>query len=156
MSFEPVKPTLEFIFRARVTVASPREFGETPMGMRRIIDITGGTVEGPALNGTVIPGGADWQIVRRDGTAVLEARYSIRTDDDALVYIRNDGYRCGPPEVMAQLAAGEPVDPSEYYFRAAPSFETSSLKYAWMNTTLAMSSGVREENTVILDFYAVR
>ena len=156
MSFDPIEPTFEYMCRAHVKVAKPKELGLTPLGQRRIIDIQGGTVEGPVLNGKIIPGGADWQVVRPDGTAVLEARYTIQTDDDAMIYVTNFGYRHGPPEVMARVAAGEQVDPALYYFRAAPLFETSAPQYAWLNTVLAMTTGIREKSTVVLDFYVVR
>jgi len=144
------------MFRAHVSVADPIELGQTPRGRRRIIHITGGSVEGPALSGSVLPGGADWQILRADGTAVLEARYTIETGDGALIYVTNFGFRHGPPEILARIAAGEEVDPALYYFRAAPLFETSAPRYAWLNSVLAMTSGVRKKSTVILDFYAVR
>ena len=155
-SFEPVKPSFEFIFRAEVTIAAPLEFGQTPFGIRRIIDITGGRVTGPALSGAVVPGGADWQIIQADGSGVLEARYTIRSHDDALIYVRNFGYRNGPSDVLERLAKGESVDPALYYFRATPFFETAAPQYDWLNKTLAMSSGIREMDRVILDFYAVR
>lgn len=155
-TFAPVKPSFEFIFRAEVTVAAPLEFGQTPLGTRRIIDITGGSVEGPALSGEVLPGGADWQIIQKDGSAVLEARYTIRCRDDALIYVRNFGYRHGPAEVLARVAKGEMVDPALYYFRATPFFETAARQYDWLNKTLAMTSGIREKDRVVLDFYAVR
>jgi len=151
-----VKPSFEFIFRAEVTVAAPLEFGRTPQGTRRIVDITGGSVEGPALSGEVLSGGADWQIIREDGSAALEARYTIRSHDDALIYVRNFGYRHGPPEILAQLAEGIIVDPALYYFRATPFFETAAPQYDWMNKILAMSSGIRQKELVVLDFYAVR
>ena len=154
--FAPVKPSFEFIFRAEVTVAAPLEFGQTPQGTRRIIDITGGSVEGPALSGEVLPGGADWQIILKDGSAVLEARYTIRSRDDALIYVRNYGYRNGPSEILERVAKGEMVDPALYYFRATPFFETAAPQYDWLNKTLAMSSGIREKERVVLDFYAVR
>lgn len=154
--FKPVKPSFEFIFRAEVTVAVPLEFGETPIGNRRIIDILGGKVDGPLLTGEVLPGGADWQIIRRDGSSVLEARYTIRAHDGALIYVQNFGYRHGPVKIMERVANGEAVDPALYYFRATPIFETASSKYDWLNKTLAMSSGIRENDRVILDFYAVR
>ena len=56
-----------------------------------------------------------------------------------------DGYgmRHGPPEVMARLAQGEIVDPSEYYFRVAPMFETGAERYAWLNNILAVGVGER-------------
>ena len=70
------------------------------------------------MRGEIIPGGADWQIIAADGTAILEARYTLRTDDGALIYVRNTGFRHGPPEVLAAIARGEQVDPAKYYFRA--------------------------------------
>ena len=156
MQLSPVAPSFEYMFRIHASVADPIELGRTPRGLRRIINITGGTVEGPVLSGIILPGGADWQVIREDGTAVLEARYTIKTRDDALIYVTNFGFRHGPPEVLASIAAGEEVDPALYYFRASPLFETSAPQYAWLNSSLAMTSGVREKNKVILDFYAVR
>src|SRR5262249_14147944 len=91
--------------------------GETPYGERRIIRIHGGTVEGERLNGKVLPGGADWQIVRSDGVVHLTARYTIATDRGGLILVNSEGYRHGPPEVMARLTRDETVDPSLYYFR---------------------------------------
>ncbi len=106
MTFEPVTPRLERLCRATVEIAAPLVVGDTPLGLRRIIPITGGRVEGPRFSGEVLPGGADWQIVRADGGAELEARYTVRTPDGALVYVRNIGLRCGPPEVLARLGRG--------------------------------------------------
>ena len=99
-----------------------QDLGNTPHGHRRIIPITGGSFEGPAIKGTVEPGGADWQIIRADNVAELNAQYTLKTDDGALIYITNKGYRHGPPAVLQRLAKGEAVDPKEYYFRAVPFF----------------------------------
>ena len=96
MNAAPTPPRLEPIFNARVAVAAPRSLGKVAGGERRIVDITGGEVAGPQLAGRILPGGADWQILREDGTAVLEARYTIEAADGALVYVRNYGYRHGP------------------------------------------------------------
>ena len=78
MQLSPVAPSFEYMFRIHASVADPIELGRTPRGLRRIINITGGTVEGPVLSGIILPGGADWQVIREDGTAVLEARYTIK------------------------------------------------------------------------------
>jgi len=110
MDVQPVTPSLERLFRAVVEIAAPLSVGVTPRGERRIIPITGGRFEGPKLTGDVLPGGADWQLVRPDGTALLEARYTLRTRDGALVYVRNRGVRTGPPDVLARLARGDTVD----------------------------------------------
>jgi hypothetical protein len=102
-----------------------------------------------------VPGGADWQIVAADGTAFLEARYTLKTDDNALIYVRNIGVRHGPADVLAAIARGDDVDPAKYYFRAAPVFETGAERYAWLNRLVAVCSGVRTRDAVLLDFYAV-
>ena len=155
MAFDPPRPRLELIFRASVAVDPPRVLGRTPLGERRIIDITGGEVSGPKLSGRILPGGADWQIVRADGVAVLEARYTIEATGGAFVYVQNFGYRHGPAAVIAQLYRGEDVDPARYYFRSTPVFETSAPALDWLNRTIAVCSGVRTRDRVILDVYAV-
>ncbi|MCG6877213.1 MAG: DUF3237 domain-containing protein [Betaproteobacteria bacterium] len=155
MAHDPPRPQLEHMCRARIAVAAPRTLGQTPLGERRIIDITGGEVSGPKLSGHVLPGGADWQIIRADGVAVLDARYTIETGDGALVYVRNFAYRHGPADVLAQVYRGEDVDPARYYFRGAPVFETSVPALDWLNRTIVVCTGVRTRDRVILDFYAV-
>ena len=156
MECQPVTPRLEHLFRAVVEITAPLSVGMTPLGERRIIPITGGRFEGENIAGDVLPGGADWQLVRADGTALLEARYTLRTRDGALVYVRNRGVRSGPPEVLARIARGEAVDPAGYYFRTVPQFETGAPQYAWLNDLVAVCSAVRAANAVTLDFYAVR
>lgn len=155
MTFEPVTPRLERLCRATVEIAAPLVVDDTPSGLRRIIPITGGRVEGPRFSGEVLPGGADWQIVRVDGGAELEARYTVRTPDGALVYVRNIGLRRGPSEVLARLGRGEAVDPASYYFRTTPRFETGAPAHAWLNDVIAVGSAVRRADAVILDFYVV-
>lgn len=156
MELEPVTPRLERLCRATVEIAAPLTVGATPLGERRIIPITGGRFEGEKLAGEVLPGGADWQLVRPDGATLLEARYTLRTSDGALVYVRNRGLRCGPRELLARLARGESVDPASYYFRTTPEFETGAPQYAWLNDLVAVCSAVRMASAVILDIYAVR
>jgi len=146
---------LEPMFRATITLAPPQELGEAPLGRRRIIPITGGRVEGARLNGIVLPGGADWQIVRGDGVADLDARYTVETHDGALVYVRNRGLRHGRPEVLARLARGEDVDPAEYYMRTQPWFETGDARYAWLNRTISVGTGARRAAAVELEFFEV-
>jgi hypothetical protein len=155
MTFEPVTPRLERLCRATVQIAAPLVIGDTPPGRRRIIPITGGRVEGPRFSGEVLPGGADWQIVRADGGAELEARYTVRTPDGALVYVRNIGLRCGPPDVLARIGRGQAVDPATYYFRTTPRFETGAPAHVWLNDVIAVGSAVRRADAVILDFYVV-
>src|SRR5687767_8301336 len=106
----------------------PQELGDTPLGRRRIIGIRGGHFSGARLSGRVLAGGADWQVIRTDGVADLEARYTLQTADGALIYVENRGYRHGPKEILERLAAGEPVDPARYYMRTTPRFETGDAR----------------------------
>ncbi len=146
---------LAHAFDINITLDPPQEFGDIPTGNRRIINITGGHVKGPKLTGKVLRGGADWQLVWRDGTAFLDARYTIEAEDDALIYIENKGFRHGPTEVLKRIATGEPVDPSEYYMRTAATLETAAPQYEWMNHTIFVATGARLKSSVELSFYEV-
>lgn len=147
---------LEPLLSAEVTLAPPQEFGPTPQGRRRIIQITGGTFTGARLRGRVLAGGADWQVIRADGVAVLDTRYTLETHDGALIYVQNKGLRTGPPGVMQNLMKGETVDPSLYYMRTHPVFETGDLRYDWLNRLVCVGSGERLPAAVKLDMYEVK
>ena len=147
---------LEPLLRAEITLAPPQELGETPLGRRRIIPITGGSFRGDRLAGRVLPGGADWQLIRADGVAELDARYTLETEDRALIYVRNFGYRHGAAEVIQRLAAGEPVDPSLYYMRTTPRFETGAERYKWLNRVVCVATGARRAAAVELEVFEVR
>jgi len=137
------------------TLAGIQKLGNTPYGERRIINILGGTVRGQRLNGTILPGGADWQIVRTDGVVDLRARYTVETDTGGLILVNSEGLRHGPPEVMAALARDETVDPALYYFRAVMRFETADPAALWLNRILAVAYGARENKAVRLEAHEV-
>jgi hypothetical protein len=143
------------LLKIHVTLEPVRDLGDTPLGRRRIIGITGGSFTG-RLQGRVLPGGADWQIIRADGTADLDARYTLETADGALIYVNNRGYRHGPPEVVARLAKGEDVDPALYYMRTTPWFETSAPAYAWLNRIVCVGTGARRPAGVELELFEVK
>jgi hypothetical protein len=151
----PIEPSLRLIYISRIEVDPPMVVGGTPYGERRIIPIKGGAFAGPKLSGKVLPGGADWQVIRADGTTELEARYTLETDDGALIYVLNRGIRRGSKEVMERLARGEKVHPSEYYFRTSPVFETGAPKYQWLNRIVAVAAGERLADEVIITVYEV-
>jgi Protein of unknown function (DUF3237) len=153
----PPEPRLEYLARFSVDLGAPWEVGVTSgLGNRRIFPIIGGSLDGPALRGTILDNGADWQIVTPDGVSVIDTRYLLRLDDGALAYLQTRGFRHGPPEVLAAVAAGEPVDPHEYYFRVYMTFETASGTYDWLNRAMAIGSAMRLANAVIYDAYLVR
>ena len=148
--------TLQPLLRAEITLAPPQELGDAPHGRRRVIAITGGTFRGERLSGRVLAGGADWQVIRADGVAELDARYTLETSDGALIYVRNFGFRHGPPDVIRRLAAGEPVDPSLYYMRTTPLFETGAERYRWLNGLICVATGARRASAVELEVFAVQ
>ena len=139
-----IEPGLEFVYEAEGQLEPPRPIGATYDGTRRIIPIVGGgRVEGPRIKGRLIGNSADWQLTRPDGVTVADALYAIETDDGVVIQIRNRGLRHGPPEVMARLAAGEPVDPADYYFRTVPEFIAPDGAYDWLNRSIFVCTGAR-------------
>ena len=155
-------PTLEHAFDLTVFVDAPIEAGQTfglnSRGRRRIIPITGGTVSGQ-VNGAVMPGGADFQLVVSETSADLDARYLLRLDDTdwagAHVFVQNRALRRGSAEDIAKLVRGEPVDPAAIYFRCAPTFEVSHPALAWMTDSLFIGTGARFPDRVEISVYRV-
>jgi hypothetical protein len=130
------------------------DLGPGPAGHRRVVAITGGSCEG-RLAGAILPGGADWQVVRDDGVIEIEARYVIETGEGARVLVESRGLRHGPPDVMAALARGEDVDPGLYFFRTLIRFETGSADHAWLNRIMAIGRAKRERNAVLIDLFEI-
>jgi hypothetical protein len=151
----PRDPQLSFVFEAHVSIAAPLDLGNTRAGHRRVIPILGGDFEGPRIRGKVLEGGADWQILHPDGAADLDARYTLHTDDGALIYVVNRGMRRGSPDVLRRLNAGEPVDPDEIYFRTYTTFETSAPAHQWLADSICVGTGERYPDRVVVRFYQV-
>ena len=121
-------PQLEFALQLKVTLGQAFSIENTQHGRRTVIPITGGTFEGPGIKGTIINGGADYQLANAQGRTELEAIYCIKTDDGVYIHVRNRGI----------IASGQDADgkPS-FYFRAAPQFEApADSKYGWLNNAL--------------------
>jgi len=148
-------PGLVFAFEARVHVGSPTEVGDVSGGRRRIVSIDGGTFDGPGLGGRVLAGGADWQIIRPDGVAVLDTRYTLETHAGHLIAVQNRGLRRAPPEVARRLLTGEAVDPSLVYFRTVPTFETAAPELQWLVTSVFVGAGERYPSEVVIRFWRV-
>ena len=147
-------PRLDFVGTVEAEVAAPVVVGAGAAGERRIVPILGGRVSGPRLQGEILPGGADFQLIRPDGVAEIEARYTLRLSDGALVYVVNRGLRHAAPEDMARLLRGEPVPPERVYFRTAPAFETASPAHAWLQRSLFVGFGERRPASVLVRVFA--
>ena len=122
-------PQLEFDLQLKVTLGEAYTCGETQHGQRTIIPITGGTFEGPNIKGTIINGGADYQLNNKaTGRTELEAIYCIKTDDGVNIHVRNRGIIANGKDEQ-----GNPT----FYFKAAPQFEApADSKYAWLNNAI--------------------
>ena len=149
-------PELEHVCDLAVTIDTPVEVGATAMGLRRMIPITGGTVTGPRMQGRIVPGGADFQLIVVDGTqAHLDARYVLELDDGTRVFVQNKALRVASAEDSAKIRRGEPVDPTRVYFRCQPSFEASTPQWSWLAEHQFIGVGLRLPEAVHLSFYKV-
>lgn len=156
-------PALEHVANLTVFVASPIEAGQViglnSRGRRRIIPISGGTLRGPRLNGRVLAGGADFQLVVSETAADLDARYIVELEGAEFagehLYVQNRALRRGSAADIARLVRGEPVDPAAIYFRCAPTFEVSTPELAWLTESLFLGTGARYPDRVEISLYRV-
>lgn len=148
-------PQLTFVADIFVKVGEPITIGETPEGLRRMVSILGGRIEGPRLQGEILCAGADYQLIRADGYTTLDARYAARMADGAMLYIANLGVRYGAPDLMAKITRGEPVPPEQIYFRTIPRFETAAPALLWLTRPLFLATGIRRPDCVDLKLFEV-
>jgi hypothetical protein len=143
------------LFVFQIEVKAPSIIGATPGHDRRVGEITGGRFEGEKFRGTIRSGGSDWQSLRVDGATTLNVRLVMETDDGALIGMTYLGIRHGPKEVLDRIARGENVNPSEYYMRATPYYETASEKYGWLNRVVSVAYGHRVAGGAIYQVFEV-
>lgn len=145
----------EFLCEVVGELEDPQPVGPAPKGIRMIHPVKSGTVNGPHISGDVLPFGADWLLMRSDGAGELDVRLTIKTEDGAFIHVYYRGILHIPPEVMERIQGGEDVDPSEYYFRTTPVFETGDDRYAWLNRIVCVGVGRAEPNRVIYRIYRI-
>ncbi|MEQ6899428.1 DUF3237 domain-containing protein [Microbacterium sp. KR10-403] len=124
-------PQLAFAFEIRADIGPFLRIGRSADEELTFTPVTGGSVAGPLLNGTIVAGGGDWA-VERSRTAQLEARYVVQADDGAYIDVLNRGYYRASKEVIDRVEAGENVPETEYYFRTAPVFQTDAAPHRWL------------------------
>lgn len=149
----PPSPALWPMTRIHCRVRPLVSLGPLPQGERRYVPLSGGHAAGPELNGTVLEGGVDWQLNRSDGVLEIAAHYVIRTEEGALVEVQSHGLRHGEPAVMAALARGEAVPREAYFFRTLMRFSTGAPAWLHLNKVMAIASGERQADQVVLDVY---
>ena len=149
-------PELEHLFSYNATLADPQQMvGKGPKGTRMIAQVTGGRVEGPKLNGKILPGGGDWALIDETNTLRLDARLTIETDDGALIFVSYRGVITPmEPEIIMKAFSGT-LEPGELYYRTTPIFETGDERYAWLNTMVCVASGNIGPTEVSYDVFGV-
>jgi hypothetical protein len=149
-------PEGEFLFRLQVKLGAMRPFGTTPLGGRRLALVSGGTFEGPKLQGEVEDGGTDWLRIRSDGLRQLDVRLSLRTNDGCLIAMRYEGYRLASPETLKIDSTGVDAPNGEYWYRVAGFFEVGDERYEWLNRAVVVGYGTRTPPAgPVYDFYSV-
>ena len=147
-------PELRFALSLEATIGEAVEFGEVGGGRRRMVPITGGRFSG-RLEGRILAGGADWQTIRPSGVTDAWARYTLQTTAGDHILATNIGVRRASAEVSARIAAGETVDPTEYYFRTAPVFETGAPEHRWLMEATFVCRAERWPDKVLLTVFEV-
>ncbi|WP_441243181.1 DUF3237 domain-containing protein [Tardiphaga sp. 768_D3_N2_1] len=145
----------KYVFSLSIKVGTPIVVGDLGYGIRRVIPVLGGSVQGEGIKGTIHSGGADFQVIRPDGFTELEAKYAFELDDGAVVYIENIGVRFGPKDALDRIARGEAADPALIYFRSVPKFETGHPRYRWLMQNLFIGVGARHPDRVELAVHQV-
>lgn len=147
-------PHFDFRMRIAVEFATPLAL-DGPLWSRRILHVAGGEFDGPGLQGQVMPGGGDWVLVRNDGSAELDIRFTLRTGTGELVYVRSTGLFVAPDAVMARIRGGEDVPVGAYYFRTSALFETAAQRLNHLNHALHVGAGRRTPTGMITDLFAI-
>ena len=132
------------------------EAGAVPGGASRLVAMDDqASFEGPRLRGTLMPGGADWQITRDDGVTEVFAHYLLRTDDGVLLEVTNRGIRHAAGEAPQQAGTGGTADPGAQYFRGTPVFRAPAGPYDWLNRSTYVFTGVRTPAGIDMWFYRI-
>jgi hypothetical protein len=130
----------EHLFSYTVSLHMPPEvIGPVPEGIRVTFYLSGGVVTGPRCSGKVLPVGADWLLIRKDGIGVVDVRSTLQTDDGALIYVTYNGVL--DPGTDGYEAFLNGTLPAKFPIRTAPRFQTANPVYAWMNRVQAYGVG---------------
>jgi Protein of unknown function (DUF3237) len=158
LPMNPPSLGLEFAFRIRLTLGIRQKIGEIPSGgIRGFVSAAGGIIEGPMLQGRVVPNsGGDWALYRPDNTVMFHAHYMLEATDGTQIYMRNNGYRHAPPEVASKQEALIEVGFDEYYMRLSPTFDTPIGSHDWLTRHVIVGCGERHAEYSVFHYYLLR
>ena len=144
-------PGLEHVMTVRANIDPLIDMGKTPSGQRRVVLITGGTFEGPQLKGTIMPGGEDWQLIRDDGTMLLDARYWLRAEDGTIIRVHN----C----VLISAPSAQGGERTPAYARSSVQLEAPIGTHDWLNKAIfvgTLDTDFKQRPAMVtLQFYKV-
>lgn len=153
----PLPVNTEFLCTLALKVGAPAPVGDAGKHDLRIVPVIGGTATGPGLNAEVVAGAsADWLRIEPDGTTHIDVKLTLRTASGAHLFLQYNGFRAGPPEVLAALGRGEAVPVDQYYFRVTARFETAEPSLAWLNRVVVVGIGQRPPTGPQYDLYVVK
>jgi hypothetical protein len=156
-------PGLEFAFEVRLRFTRVQNIASMPTGAGRgAVYVDSGEFSGPYIRGKAVPNsGGDYALFRPDGVLQFDAKYMLQEEDGTLILMQNRGYLWGRrPDTMQKLrdmafAGGPTVDPSEYYLRAAPSFEVEKGRHDWLMRHVFVGMGERKSDGNLVRYYKV-
>lgn len=138
-----------------VDAKASQMIGNIGGGTRMIAPIAGGSFSGVWLNGKVLPGGADWVLLRDDGVMKIDVRLVLETVEGALIYLTYQGRFVASQQVMARLNAGEELSPDEYSLAVTAKFETGHPDFRWINDAVVVATGVQSGFSPTYEFYSI-
>ncbi len=121
---------------------------------RLVAPVKGGTLDGHRVSARVLPGGADWVTQSPDGSARIDVRLTLKTDDGATLGLAYTGRFLGPPGTMQRFVAGQPVE-GEVSLQTVARFETADPRYAWLNDTIVIGIGEQVDGAPIYSLYEI-
>jgi hypothetical protein len=155
----PFEPKLEFAFSIAIELSAPRWLKPSNTGMTRAaIYAASGTIEGPLLNGTVIPmSGGDFPLVRADGVIDFDARYLLEASDGTVIYMQNRGYRwAASAEIAEKMSRNEPVSHDQYYMRVAPKFDAPEGSHSWLTKHVFVGVAEKVPRANRIHYFVIR
>ncbi|CCG84029.1 protein of unknown function [Taphrina deformans PYCC 5710] len=153
--FKLPEPKFEFLLHLECDMEEFHMIGKGPHGKRATVIFKGGRFKGPKLQGRILPGGGDWEVIEDDSTAYLDTRYNLETDDGAVIYLQTTGVRQGPQDVLDRLGDDESITADQYSMRLSLKFECGDERYRWLNKLVCFAMSGRNGNMVIYDAYTL-
>lgn len=155
----PDRINTELVMRINVDLGPSEDMGKGPDGHRVNYPIIGGTFVGKGMQGVVVPGGADLSVMREDGTVILDALYRLRTDDDQIIIIHNQGIGRLNESGLEKQASGATIaemEADDIYTRTVPTFKTAHGQHDWLNDYIFVGAiDYPRDEQVIVSVYKV-